>query len=134
MHNLRPARETCETCHWPQKYSEDRLKVFPKFAEDETNTLTKTVMLLKIGGGNKGMGIHGTHLGPGIKIRYAPADEARQTINWVEYNNANDKRKTLYLAAGRQSGSGRRRAARDGLHGLPQPPVALLRTARARRG
>ena len=51
VHNLRPARETCETCHWPQKYSEDRLKVFPKFAEDETNTLTKTVMLLKIGGG-----------------------------------------------------------------------------------
>jgi nitrate/TMAO reductase-like tetraheme cytochrome c subunit len=100
VHNLRPARETCETCHWPQKYSEDRLKVFPKFAEDETNTLTKTVMLLKIGGGNKGIGIHGTHLGPGIKIRYAPADEARQTINWVEYNNANDKRKTLYLAPG----------------------------------
>jgi hypothetical protein len=100
VHNLRPARETCETCHWPQKYSEDRLKVFPKFAEDEANTLTKTVMLLKIGGGNKGIGIHGTHLGPGIKIRYAPADEARQTINWVEYNNANDKRKTLYLAPG----------------------------------
>jgi hypothetical protein len=100
VHNLRPARETCETCHWPQKYSEDRLKVFPKFAEDEANTLTKTVMLLKIGGGNKGIGIHGTHLGPGIKIRYAPADEARQTINWVEYNNANAKRKTLYLAPG----------------------------------
>ena len=80
VHNLRPARETCETCHWPQKYSEDRLKVFPKFAEDETNTLTKTVMLLKIGGGNKGIGIHGTHLGPGIKIRYVPADEARRLV------------------------------------------------------
>jgi NapC/NirT cytochrome c family, N-terminal region len=106
VHNLRPARETCETCHWPQKYSEDRLKVFPKYAEDETNTLTKTVMLLKIGGGNKGIGIHGTHLGPGIRIRYAPADEARQTINWVEYNNANNKRKTLYLAAGAKADPG----------------------------
>jgi len=97
VHNLRPARETCETCHWPQKYSEDRLRVFPKFAEDETNTLAKTVMLLKIGGGNKGIGIHGTHLGAGVKIRYSPADEARQTISWVEYNNANEKRQTLYL-------------------------------------
>ena len=106
VHNLRPARETCETCHWPQKYSEDRLKVFPKFAEDETNTLTKTVMLLKIGGGNKGIGIHGTHLGPGIKIRYAPADEARQTINWVEDNNANDTRKTLYLTQGTKADPG----------------------------
>jgi hypothetical protein len=106
VHNLRPARETCETCHWPQKYSEDRLRVFPKFADDETNTLTKTVMLLKIGGGNKGLGIHGTHLGPGIKIRYAPADEARQTINWVEYNNHNDKRRSLYLAAGAKADPG----------------------------
>jgi hypothetical protein len=106
VHNLRPARETCETCHWPQKYSEDRLRVFPKFAEDETNTLTKTVMLLRIGGGNKGLGIHGTHLGPGVKIRYAPSDEARQTINWVEYNNANEKRKTLYLAQGAKADPG----------------------------
>src|SRR5919205_1133544 len=94
VHNLRPARETCETCHWPEKYSEDRLRIFPKFAEDENNTLTKTVMLLRIGGGNRGMGIHGTHLGPGVKIRYAPADESRQTINWVEYNNDKEKRRT----------------------------------------
>ena len=25
VHNLRPARETCEACHWPQKYGEDRV-------------------------------------------------------------------------------------------------------------
>ncbi len=45
VHNLRPARETCEACHWPQKYGEDRIKVIPKYADDETNTLTKTVLL-----------------------------------------------------------------------------------------
>ena len=45
VHNLRPARETCEQCHWPQKYGEDRLRVIPKYASDETNTLTKTVLL-----------------------------------------------------------------------------------------
>ena len=38
VHNLRPARETCEACHWPQKYGEDRLRVIHKFADDETNT------------------------------------------------------------------------------------------------
>ena len=100
VHNLRPARETCETCHWPQKYGEDRLRVFPKFADDEANTLTKTVMLLKIGGGNNGLGIHGTHLGPGVQIRYAASDEARQTIPWIEYTNGNNSRRTLYLASG----------------------------------
>jgi hypothetical protein len=85
VHNLRPARETCEQCHWPQKYGEDRLKVISKYASDETNSLTKTVLLMKIGGGNKGMGIHGTHLGPGVTISYGHSDEARQTIPWVKY-------------------------------------------------
>jgi hypothetical protein len=98
VHNLRPARETCEQCHWPQKYGEDRLLVFPKYAEDEANTLTKDVLLLKIGGGNRGIGIHGTHLGEGVTIRYAHSDEARQTIPWVEYEVKG--KKTRYLAAG----------------------------------
>jgi hypothetical protein len=98
VHNLRPARETCEECHWPQKYGEDRLLVFPKYAEDESNTLTKNVVLMKIGGGNRGIGIHGTHLGKGVVIRYAHSDEARQVIPWVEYE-VNGK-KTRYFTAG----------------------------------
>ena len=47
---------------------------------------------MKIGGGNHGVGIHGTHLGPGVSIRYAHSDEARQTIPWVEYNGPDGKR------------------------------------------
>src|SRR5260370_11623084 len=86
VHNLRPARETCEACHWPQKYGEDRLRVINKFADDETNSLTKTVLLMKIGRGNHGIGLHGTHLGPGVKIRYASPHEQRQNIPSVEYN------------------------------------------------
>jgi hypothetical protein len=84
VHNLRPARETCEACHWPQKYGEDRVRVISKFADDEKNTETKTVLLMKIGGGNHGVGIHGTHLGPGVVIRYMHTDEGRQNIPWVE--------------------------------------------------
>ena len=94
VHNLRPARETCEACHWPQKYGEDRVRVIWKYADDEANTLTKTVLLMKIGGGNGGIGIHGTHLGPGVKIRYMHTDEARQNIPWVEYNSPG--RQTFY--------------------------------------
>ena len=99
VHNLRPARETCETCHWPQKYGEDRLRVIPRFADDEANTLSKTVLLVKVGGGNHGVGIHGTHLGPGVHIRYAHSDEGRQTIPWVEYSDGTG-RKTTYVADG----------------------------------
>lgn len=97
VRNLRPARETCEGCHWPQKFEGERLKVITKFGDDEKNSVSKTVLLLHIGGGNAGPGIHGAHLGPGVTIAYG-ADESRQTISWVEYNNANAHRNTLYLS------------------------------------
>ncbi len=91
VHNLRPARETCETCHWPQKYGGDRLRVINKFGDDEGNAQTKTFLLMHIGGGNGDVGIHGVHLGAGVQMRYAPADESRQSIPVVEYNKGDGK-------------------------------------------
>jgi len=83
---LVPARETCENCHWPQKFGGVSLRVIDKFAEDESSTHTKTVLLMMVGG-NKFSGIHGAHLGPGVQIHFAAADAARQKIPWVEYRN-----------------------------------------------
>jgi nitrate/TMAO reductase-like tetraheme cytochrome c subunit len=83
---LVPSRETCENCHWPDKFSGVRLRVFPKYADDEGNTRSDTVLLMMVGG-NKLDGIHGAHIGPGILIRYAAADPARQTVLAVEYRN-----------------------------------------------
>ncbi|HEY7387540.1 MAG TPA: NapC/NirT family cytochrome c, partial [Bryobacteraceae bacterium] len=98
VRNLRPARETCEACHWPQKFGADRIEVIPNFADDEQNTLKKTVLLMKIGGGDRGIGIHGAHVGPGVVIRYAHSDEARQVIPWVEYSGP--KGKHVYATPG----------------------------------
>jgi len=83
---LVPASETCENCHWPGRFEGVRLRVLSKFAEDEANTRSETVLLMMIGG-NKIAGIHGAHVSPGIHIRYAAADAKRQTIPWVEYRN-----------------------------------------------
>lgn len=83
--DLRPARETCEICHWPQKYGGDRVRVLDKFADDEASSHTKTVLLMHIGGGNGYQGIHGAHMGPGVVMRYAPKDRKRMEIPWVEY-------------------------------------------------
>ncbi|HBY63380.1 MAG TPA: cytochrome C [Solibacterales bacterium] len=88
VENLRPARETCETCHWPQKYGQDRMRIVPTYASDEANSLTRTVLLMRIGGGTTHKGIHGAHFGPGVRIRYAHSDRQRQQIPWVEYRNA----------------------------------------------
>jgi hypothetical protein len=98
VRNLRPARETCEACHWPQKFGEDRVQVLSQFADDQSNTRTQTVLLMLIGGGRVSRGIHGAHLGPGITIHYSPADESRQTIPRVEHSNSLTGRSTVYLA------------------------------------
>jgi len=87
VENLRPARETCEACHWPQRYGAEKLRVIPRYADDEANTLTKTVLLMRIGGGGGSYGqkgIHGAHLGGDVVIRYRHSDRSRQTIPWVE--------------------------------------------------
>ena len=84
---LVPARETCENCHWPEKFGGARLRVFSKYADDEANTLSQTVLMMLVGG-NRISGIHGAHFGPGVHIRFAAADPLRQSIPWVEYRNS----------------------------------------------
>ncbi|MBI4892692.1 MAG: cytochrome C, partial [Acidobacteria bacterium] len=91
IENLRPARETCEVCHWPQKYGGDRIKVFHQYSDDETTKHTQSVLLLHVGGGNGYEGIHGAHMGPGVKIRYGHSDKQRQKIPWVEYTGRDGK-------------------------------------------
>ncbi|MCJ7504115.1 MAG: cytochrome C, partial [Acidobacteriia bacterium] len=85
VRNLRPARETCEECHWPEKFSGDKFVVKTKSGDDEKNSPVKTVLLLHIGGrtlSNSLVGIHGRHLDV---VTYVAADEKRQTIPWVSY-------------------------------------------------
>jgi hypothetical protein len=84
VHSLRPARETCEQCHWPQKFVGDRLKVLTHHAEDEANTPQKTVLLLHVGGtrSDRSHGIH-WHVDPNVAVRYR-SDAKRQKIAEVE--------------------------------------------------
>jgi hypothetical protein len=98
VRNLRPARETCEPCHWPQRFDEDRIRDIKTFGNDENNTLTHSVLLVHIGGGRRGVGIHGMHLGEGVRVRYYATDEKRQEIPWVEYTSGGMT--TVFAAAG----------------------------------
>jgi hypothetical protein len=84
VHNLRPAPETCEQCHWPNKFVGDRFRVNTHFAEDEANTETKTVLVVKVGGRQAGRshGIH-WHVDPNHVVRYR-SDEKRQTMYEIE--------------------------------------------------
>ena len=86
VHNLRPAQETCEQCHWPKKFYGGQLKVFNHYGNDEKNTLRQIRMIIKTGGGDPATGapegIH-WHMNIANKIDYVAADEKRQTIPYI---------------------------------------------------
>ena len=96
---LIPSRDTCEHCHSPEKFSATRLRVISKYAADEANTETQTVMLMMVGGTRSG-GIHGKHFGSGIEISFVPADAQRQSIPWVEYRNTETGETRVYRTEG----------------------------------
>jgi hypothetical protein len=86
VHNLRPAQETCEECHWPKKFYGAQLKIFTHYASDEKNTPRQIRMLIKTGGGDPATGapegIH-WHMNISNEIEYVAADEKRQVIPYI---------------------------------------------------
>ncbi len=86
VHNLRPAPETCEECHWPKRFYGAQLKVFTHYASDEKNTPRQIRMLLKTGGGDPSTGspagIH-WHMNISNEITYIAGDDKRQAIPYI---------------------------------------------------
>jgi nitrate/TMAO reductase-like tetraheme cytochrome c subunit len=100
VHNLRPAQDTCEQCHWPKKFYGAQLKVFTHYASDENNTPRQIRMLIKTGGGDPATGgaegIH-WHMNISNEIKYVAADEKRQVIPYIHVKDAQG-RVTEYFA------------------------------------
>jgi hypothetical protein len=99
IHNLRPAQETCEQCHWPQKFFGAMQKQFNHYMYDSANTHWPVNLLIKVGGGDpktgQTSGIH-WHMNIANKIEYISADEERQDISWVKATNQTTGQVTIY--------------------------------------
>jgi hypothetical protein len=91
VHNLRPAQDTCEQCHWPEKFFGGQLKTFTHYGYDEQNTVRQRRMLINVGGGSPttGMvaGIH-WHMNIANEVTYISTDDHRQVIPWVKIKDA----------------------------------------------
>jgi nitrate/TMAO reductase-like tetraheme cytochrome c subunit len=86
VHNLRPAQETCEQCHWPKKFVGNLERTYTYFLGDETNSLHTIRMLMKVGGADPSHGPLGGihwHMNVGNKVEYIATDKGRQKIPWV---------------------------------------------------
>lgn len=98
VHNLRPAAETCEQCHWPGKFFssfEMRRTYYPSGDSEDENWFLR--MLIHVGSGDKQRhGIH-AHMYVDNEIFYAAEDERRQKITWVRSVDK-EGRETVYIS------------------------------------
>ncbi len=88
--NLRPARETCEQCHWPQKFYDRKLRTEKHFLPDENNSEWNIVLTMKIGSNVSALGLQEGihwHINRDVKIEYKSSDQKREKIPWVRYTN-----------------------------------------------
>ena len=83
-HRLRPARETCEKCHFPEKFSDDSLREIKRFESDVDNTPESTYLVLKTGGGSERLGLgRGIHWHIENQVEFLPLDPGDQEIPYV---------------------------------------------------
>lgn len=84
VHNLRPARETCEECHSPNSFADNIIKTVVRFDDDEANTPVKSTLILKMGGRRESTGqSEGIHWHVTNPVYYIAADDQRQVILWI---------------------------------------------------
>ncbi len=99
LHDLRPARETCEKCHWPQKFYARSLWTKKYFLADSLNTEWDINLQMKTGPEYSGLGlvegIH-WHINPEVNIEYISENDKRENITYVRYTNRATGEVTIY--------------------------------------
>lgn len=98
--NLRPARETCEHCHWPEKFYSHALVREKHFLTNEENTEWNIDLRMKIGASHSALGhsegIH-WHINKDIEVRYWDMNGDRESLPYVEYINKATGDTTIYM-------------------------------------
>lgn len=91
VENLRPARETCEQCHWPRQFYAAKLQAHTYFLSDDKNTRSQVNLLVRIGGGDPRHGategIH-YHMYLANQVSYVSTDKQNEVIPYVEAKQA----------------------------------------------
>lgn len=87
IHQLRPVPETCERCHWPEKFYARKLLSRRSYLSDSANTEWYNSLVLKIGPefDSTGLtkGIH-WHISKNFRIEYIASTPDRETIPWIK--------------------------------------------------
>jgi hypothetical protein len=119
IEGLPSVANSCESCHRPDRFVGDVIKVFYEHADDEANTQTKTTVRLHVGGpiagSGSGAGIH-WHMNRANVVEYVATDEKREQIPYVRVSTP-DGRVREYFAEG---------VTRDQVDGKPRRQMDCL--------
>lgn len=90
VEHLRPARDTCEECHWPEKFHGKRVKTFYTYSNDDLENPEVQEIALHIGGRNPNTdafeGIH-WHVSNDVKVEYMPLNKKRTAIGTIRVSS-----------------------------------------------
>ena len=99
IESLRPAMETCEHCHWPEKFYDRKQRNIISYLADEATTAWNVHLQMKTSASNSAQGnaqgIH-WHINKDVKIEYISSVRNREKIPWVKYTNLKTGEVTIF--------------------------------------
>ena len=96
---LRPARDSCEGCHWPAVNHDDKVRTKVHYDTDAKNTESRTRLIVHTGGGEAREGAtRGIHWHVDQNVEFATVDEQKRLIPWVRITGK-DGKSTTYVDA-----------------------------------
>lgn len=100
LHDLRPARETCEQCHWPEKFYEPMLRIKRSYLTDYDNTEWDIKLMMKTSATYSALGLQEGihwHINPEVHIEYLSDPDDPNIIPWVRYTNRKTGNSRIYM-------------------------------------
>jgi nitrate/TMAO reductase-like tetraheme cytochrome c subunit len=98
---LRPAREACEACHWPENEHHDKIVVQKRFATDPASSEIDTRLVLHTTAGierEQSWKATGIHWHVANEIEFVSPDAQKRSIPWVQVKKP-DGSKVAYFDA-----------------------------------
>ncbi|MBN1482817.1 hypothetical protein EH223_12775 [candidate division KSB1 bacterium] len=96
VHTLRPARETCEHCHWPEKFYGQEQNTYINYQSDSLNTPFYTTLSVKIDPGHAGYAAGAHWHVMGNQVRYISVDGERRQMLEVRVKQPDASFKVYY--------------------------------------
>jgi hypothetical protein len=82
---MRPARDSCEACHWPSAKHSDSVRTKVRYDSDPKSRETRTTLVMHTGVGEvRDNGTRGIHWHIEKEVTYIATDDQKKKIPWVQ--------------------------------------------------